>query len=171
MKYLKDPISGEVYAYEADGSQDAFIRPGLVAMTPEDVAAHISPPMSPDGRTSLRRGIDAAVDAAIRVVVGDRISEYQQAEAEATAFASGGYQGTVPASVQAHVDAYQVSAQVAADAILSMAAAWRTVQMQLRAIRLSGKRAILEAVDDEAAALVHAQALADISAAVAPLVE
>ena len=169
MKYLKDPISGEVYAYEADGSQDAFIRPGLVAMTPEDVAAHISPPMSPDGRTSLRRGIDAAVDAAIPVVVGDRTPNTSRRRRRRPRSHLAAIRHCA-CQRQAHVDAYQVSAQVAADAILSMAAAWRTVQMHC-AIRLSGKRAILEAVDDEAAALVHAQALADISAAVAPLVE
>lgn len=43
MKYFKSP-SGEVYAYESDGSQDAWIRPDLVPMTPEEVEAHLSPP-------------------------------------------------------------------------------------------------------------------------------
>jgi hypothetical protein len=33
MKHYKDPITNELYAYEADGSQDAFIKEGLVAIT------------------------------------------------------------------------------------------------------------------------------------------
>lgn len=30
FKHYKDPESGEVYGYAADGSQDAFIKPNLV---------------------------------------------------------------------------------------------------------------------------------------------
>ena len=33
MKHFKDPATNEVYAYEADGSQDDFIRENLVAIT------------------------------------------------------------------------------------------------------------------------------------------
>lgn len=33
MKHYKDPATNEVYAYEADGSQDAYIKEGLVAIT------------------------------------------------------------------------------------------------------------------------------------------
>lgn len=36
MKHYKDPNTNEVYAYEADGSQDEFIREGLVAITDEE---------------------------------------------------------------------------------------------------------------------------------------
>lgn len=43
MKYFKD-TNNQVYAYEADGSQDAFIPTNLVAMTPEEVQAHLTPP-------------------------------------------------------------------------------------------------------------------------------
>ena len=32
MKYYKDPSNNEVYAYEADGSQDAYIKPELIAI-------------------------------------------------------------------------------------------------------------------------------------------
>ncbi|PZW65273.1 hypothetical protein F471_03751 [Pseudomonas sp. URMO17WK12:I1] len=42
-KYFKD-ADGVPYAFEADGSQDAFIPPGLVAMTDAEVAAHLAPP-------------------------------------------------------------------------------------------------------------------------------
>jgi hypothetical protein len=34
MKYYKDK-NNQVYAYEADGSQDEFIKPSLVAITKE----------------------------------------------------------------------------------------------------------------------------------------
>jgi hypothetical protein len=33
MKHYKDPNTNELYAYEADGSQDEFIKEGLVAIT------------------------------------------------------------------------------------------------------------------------------------------
>jgi hypothetical protein len=33
MKHYKDPITNELFAYEADGSQDAIIKAGLVAVT------------------------------------------------------------------------------------------------------------------------------------------
>ena len=36
MKHYKDPITNEVYAYETDGSQDAYIKPGLVAITDQE---------------------------------------------------------------------------------------------------------------------------------------
>jgi hypothetical protein len=39
MKHYKDPATNDLYAYEADGSQDAFIKEGLVAVADEEVAA------------------------------------------------------------------------------------------------------------------------------------
>jgi hypothetical protein len=35
MKHYKDPNTNEVYAYESDGSQDAWIDPRLVLITEE----------------------------------------------------------------------------------------------------------------------------------------
>lgn len=37
MKHYKDPHTNELYAYEADGSQDEYIKAGLVAITVEEV--------------------------------------------------------------------------------------------------------------------------------------
>lgn len=37
MKHYKDPNTNEIYAYEADGSQDAFIKEGLVPVTDAEV--------------------------------------------------------------------------------------------------------------------------------------
>ncbi len=37
MKQYIDPNTNEIYAYEADGSQDAWIKPGLVPVTDEQV--------------------------------------------------------------------------------------------------------------------------------------
>jgi len=42
MKYYKD-IDKTVHAFEADGSQDDYIKPGMVAMTAAEVDAHINP--------------------------------------------------------------------------------------------------------------------------------
>ena len=43
MKYFKSE-NGAVFAYEADGSQDAYINPQLTQMTEEEVEAHMAPP-------------------------------------------------------------------------------------------------------------------------------
>lgn len=42
MKYFKDS-KGVVFAYEADGSQDEWIKTDLVAMTEVEIAAHLNP--------------------------------------------------------------------------------------------------------------------------------
>lgn len=47
MKYLKNPETGEVFAFESDDSQDAFIPPGLELMTEEQVHLHLNPPPVP----------------------------------------------------------------------------------------------------------------------------
>ena len=39
MKHYKDPNTNELYAYEADGSQDEFIKEGLVAITDAEADA------------------------------------------------------------------------------------------------------------------------------------
>ncbi len=36
MKHYKDPQTSQLYAYEADGSQDAFIKDGLVPISDEE---------------------------------------------------------------------------------------------------------------------------------------
>ena len=33
MKHYKDPNTNEIYAYEADGSQDVYIKQGLLAIS------------------------------------------------------------------------------------------------------------------------------------------
>ena len=47
MKYYKNDPTGDVFAYEADGSQDADILPGLRPMTAEEIHAHLNPPPAP----------------------------------------------------------------------------------------------------------------------------
>lgn len=41
MKYYK--LENQVFAFEADGSQDDFIKPEMVAMTADDIDRHINP--------------------------------------------------------------------------------------------------------------------------------
>lgn len=33
MKHYKDPANNDLYAYESDGSQDEWIKPGLIQIT------------------------------------------------------------------------------------------------------------------------------------------
>jgi len=46
MKHYKDE-SNNLYAYESDGSQDAFIKEGLVPISDEDLAAMMAAMMAP----------------------------------------------------------------------------------------------------------------------------
>ena len=43
MKHYKDPIANEIYAYAADGSQDAYIKAGLVPISDAELAALRAP--------------------------------------------------------------------------------------------------------------------------------
>lgn len=80
MKYYKDE-TGEVFAYEADGSQDAYIKPGLVHMSPAEVMALLNPPvtvvvpalvtMRQARQAMLSAGILSQVDALIAAMPGE----------------------------------------------------------------------------------------------------
>ena len=41
FRYYRDPANGDVYAFEADGSQDAYIKEGFVQMTADQIEAHL----------------------------------------------------------------------------------------------------------------------------------
>ena len=47
MKYYRDPNTSEIFAYEAEGSQDEHIKQGLARMTDAEVHAHLNPPLAP----------------------------------------------------------------------------------------------------------------------------
>lgn len=46
MKYYKNQ-NGQVYAFEADGSQDYLIKPEYALMTSEEVEQHLAPELKP----------------------------------------------------------------------------------------------------------------------------
>jgi hypothetical protein len=52
MKYYKD-VNNNVYAYELDGSQDYLIG-DKVAMTSDEVEAHLNPSITPEQLTQNR---------------------------------------------------------------------------------------------------------------------
>ncbi|EAM9788477.1 phage tail protein [Salmonella enterica] len=47
MKYFKDN-NGNVYAYNADGSQDEYIKDGLISITEDEAMYIINPPLTKD---------------------------------------------------------------------------------------------------------------------------
>ena len=69
MKYFKN--NGAVFSFESDGSQDDLITDGFVAMTTEEIAAHVNPPVAaPQVITALQgllaidqAGLSASYDA------------------------------------------------------------------------------------------------------------
>jgi len=60
MKFYKSE-TGEVFAYEADGSQDEYIKPGLVLMTEAEVEAHLKPARVLTAETIAARRYEAEV--------------------------------------------------------------------------------------------------------------
>ena len=61
MKYFKN--NGAVFAFESDGSQDDLIADGFVAMTAEEIAAHVNPPVGTPQVIAALQGL-LAIDQA-----------------------------------------------------------------------------------------------------------
>jgi len=83
FKYFKD-ASGEVYAYEADGSQDAYIPAGLMPMTPDEITAHLNPPITAEQIRAERGRRLAGIDR----LVANPLRWAEFTEAQKTAFAA-----------------------------------------------------------------------------------
>lgn len=62
MKHFKDS-NNNIYAYEADGSQDAYILPNLVAITEEEADAIRNPPPPPETPEQIIARLESAIDS------------------------------------------------------------------------------------------------------------
>lgn len=66
MKYYRHEVTGDVYAFESDGSQDSYIGADLVLMTDEQVEVHVNPPVPHEQiEAAEREWRDAAVTAVL----------------------------------------------------------------------------------------------------------
>lgn len=54
MKYYKHLESGEVFAYETEAEREQWGAPELVEMSPEEVEAHLNPPIVPPTLEQIR---------------------------------------------------------------------------------------------------------------------
>lgn len=71
MKYYKDP-NNKVYAYESDGSQDAYIKPDLTPISESEALALANPPPTPEQlATQIRSERDAKLQACDWTQVAD----------------------------------------------------------------------------------------------------
>ena len=61
MKYFKDITTGEVYAYDQEQIDGGWVKEGLVAMTEEEVSAHLAP--KPPTAEQVRAVRDAKIEA------------------------------------------------------------------------------------------------------------
>lgn len=87
MKYFKD-ATGQVYAYEADGTQDEWIQPGLMPLSAAEVDAHCNPPVTPEAEYAAWKAERAKRVKAIVVTTangnlfdGDEVSQGRMARA------------------------------------------------------------------------------------------
>jgi hypothetical protein len=89
MKYYKD-TNNDVYAYELDGSQDELIG-DKVAMTADEVEAHINPPITlAQSQSTKLAEVTATYNTAISSLVGDtdkfELASWAKQEEEAKAY-------------------------------------------------------------------------------------
>ena len=70
MKHYKDSITNEIYAYAADGSQDAYIKAGLVPISDAELAILRAPT------------VEQMKEAAIAAIKGN-IATLEQSQARA----------------------------------------------------------------------------------------
>lgn len=169
MIYLKNS-AGQVLAYESEQELTEFGSDNLVRLTPDEVSAHIAPPLM-ETTVGLCNRIDTAADTARARVAGDplRAVEYDRARIAAEQFAAAGYQGDVPPMVAAWAINGR-TAQQAADDILHEAAQYTAALIALRETRLAAKeqvRALMDAGEVEQAQQVVQHTIAAIKAAVA----
>jgi hypothetical protein len=90
MIYLKNS-SGDVYAYKTQAEKDRYGVPGLIAMTPEEVAAHLNPaPTYSQALDALNANYQADVDKFNRsfalAFLADGSSEASKMAATRTAY-------------------------------------------------------------------------------------
>lgn len=99
MKYYK--LNEEVYAFEADGSQDDYITDEMIAMTDEEVEAHLDPVILDDEKRAMlpaltrrqfklalfEKSLLGAIESAINAIEDDQTRARIQIEyTEATEF-------------------------------------------------------------------------------------
>ena len=67
MKYFRNDATGEIYAFGADGSEDAFIPSGLALMSDAEVAAYIESIMEllPTAAVTERAWRDGQLDGLV----------------------------------------------------------------------------------------------------------
>lgn len=74
MKHYIDPTTNDVYAYAVDGSDDAFIKPGLLPMSAAEVKAHINPPVTQEQQVQqFKNQVQAHLDATAQAAGYDDI--------------------------------------------------------------------------------------------------
>ena len=61
MNYFKDKNTNEVYAYDQEQIDGGWVKEGLVAMTKEEVSAHLAP--KPPTAEQVRAERDAKIEA------------------------------------------------------------------------------------------------------------
>lgn len=154
MKYYKHPETGEVFAYETEAERQQWGAPELVEMTPEEIDAHLHPPIPADARRKAAKdAIDAAAGDARRafVSIGWGVEEeYRLAKQQADEWVAAGKPAdAVPPAVSVWAQARGWTAEQAAQDIIDTEAAWMSALAAIRQVRLLGKAAV-DAADDNA---------------------
>lgn len=168
MIYFKHPETSAVYAYESAEEKDRS-RPELVVMTPEEVEAHLNPPMPANSRRKeARDAIDAAAGAARAafVSIGWGVEEeYRLAKQQADEWVAAGKPANdVPPAVAVWAQARGWTAEQAAQDILDTEAAWMAALAAIRQARLLGKAAVDAAPDNADFDAVAAPYIAQLEA-------
>ena len=153
MIYFKHPETGEVFAYETEQDRQEWGAPELVEMTPEEIDAHLHPPIPADARRKAAKdSIDLAAGKARDALVspGQYVAEeYRLAKQQADEWvASGKPANDVPPAVALWAQAHGWTAEQAAQDIIDTEASWMAALTAIRQARLLGKAAVDAAADD-----------------------
>lgn len=85
MKHFKNPENNQVYAFEEDGSQDAFIPANLVLISNEEAAELIAPAPVPESVLALEQ----IAEIERQTLMNRAVREFMLLSAEATAASHG----------------------------------------------------------------------------------
>ncbi|HEY8354296.1 MAG TPA: hypothetical protein VIK69_04700 [Methylophilaceae bacterium] len=169
MKYYKHPETGEVFTYETEQDRQEWGAPELVEMTPEEIDAHLHPPIPADARRKAAKdSIDLAAGKARDAFVspGQYVAEeYRLAKQQADEWVAAGKPANdVPPAVAVWAQARGWTPEQAAQDIIDTEAAWMSALSAIRQARLLGKAAVDAAPDDADFAIVAAPYIAQLEA-------
>ena len=153
MKHFKD-LQNNIYAYESDGSQDAYIKADLIEITDAQAEAIRNPPKP---LAEIKANLSANLDNHISTIYNKFTRfdlEYKERETAAKTFKSNAYLGLSGIWVKSFADSSGITEAQAADVIISQADLLHKALENMGAVRMR-KFALKNATTAAQAQAIH----------------